>query len=320
MIIHRKNPPRAQYADYGQTNTFRIGGGGPSTGGPFRPGLLALLAVVVLAGVGISKGWFADGIIPWTQPTGNPLPQATASPQASASPSAAPTTLPAEAPASAAVQSVDLEIPPLSYYCVQIAYFQDADNAQEMASTLGTQEMAAYVWQDDDRYRVLDTASLDQDTARTRANTLRQAELAEPCLTRQSIPGAKLTITASEEQTLSIQEGMDAILAMLEGWTDWVDGYDAQTLSESALREAMAEEAGRLSQAQERLATYIEPHDASGTVAAMVAFMDRLGSAASQVLATETENSLAFSQTLRYNQLDVLYGYKEFMAELSPSA
>lgn len=305
MIIRRNNRPRAQYADYGQTHTFRIGYH-PRGGGGMRRLWLILLAIGMVS-IGMHRGWFTNGIIPWPNGMGKP---------SASSPVMSPQ--PQDASAFADLVTGEIALEPMSCYCVQIAYFRDRENAEEMASARETDGAGGYIWQDGDRYRVLDTASLSRDAAQMRASVLRDAGIAEPCLTRQSIPGSRLTVTAGADTLGILRDAVMGISDTAQAWMEWVEAYDAGEKDAAALAEEIAGQGSRLSAWRDALAALPGAQDPSGTMAAAAKAIGSMLQAGEEVLAYGNQNTLAFSKELRYNQMEVLYCYNIFMTEINP--
>ncbi len=210
-------------------------------------------------------------------------------------------------------ESIDVTLPAISCYALQMGAFSVQDNALAQAETLKALGAAGYVLQDGDRYRVL--ASGYSDSASAQSVRERLTSEGTDCTVYELItPSAAFRVTAEDNQLTSVSAGFGALAAAYESVTAEAvsfDGTDAGVASAQerlyVIRTTLTADAGAL----------MGYSGDSPVVARMLACYDAFCGELDSLIEDSSQSGIAFSSKLKYTQLYITDEYAQLMEALT---
>lgn len=211
-----------------------------------------------------------------------------------------------------AKSTAQIKIAPQTYYGLSAGAFASIENANDLASTIQARSGGGYVHHDGTLHRVLIAVYPTESDARSVKEQLLAVNDLESTLYKITVPEVTMRVTADEVYLTAIQSGFSTIEQVCAELCALCENYDAGSLTETEVRAKLTE----LSAACTEPAAVLS---GTGSDAAddLCALLSEISENLSALGANNTENSLAFSAALKYNQVETICSYSDLVRKLA---
>ena len=288
------------------------------------PKLLALCAVAAYTALAALLGVFlADNVLlplnigetstfasapPTLLPYQSPPPP-TVTPYKTATPSE-----PAQTPKVEVVK--DVTFPRLDYHAVQIGAFSSVETAETEAAEIKQRGGAGYILFDV-RYRVFASVYLNESDARSVRDRLMSENGIDSYIYSGAVPAVELTVTASQEKINSISAGYEAWRTSLELMRKLSDLVDKGNMEPSEAINELFNSIEALNLTRDALLPGAGVEDESGVLEGLATLLQNMSARSEDFCGRNFADSIAFSAAIKYNYVEAVFEYKEYISAIS---
>ena len=242
------------------------------------------------------------------------LPYQSPSPKPIATP--AKTTAPVQSPKVDVVK--DVKFPRLDFFALQVGAFSDAEAAKKESVAIAQRGGAGYILYDV-RFRVFTSLYLSESDARSVKDRLLKESNIDSYIYSGAVPAVELTVTASQGKIDSITSSYEAwreTVDLLRKLSDLVDSGDMQPDEAVQSLEASAE---NLRRRQSALNPGANVEDENGVLDGLSLLIEKTLLKTEDFCRRNFAGAMDFSATIKYNYIEAVFEYKEYISAISAS-
>ncbi|MEG1811286.1 MAG: SPOR domain-containing protein [Clostridia bacterium] len=210
-------------------------------------------------------------------------------------------------------KSLDITLPAVSCYMLQMGAYSVEANARSQAEQLKTQGAAGYVMEDAGKYRVLASGYMDEAGAKEVKSRL-VSEGMDCTVFAMTTQSATFRVTATQEQIDSVKSGFAALSRAHSALCDEAIAFDRDKKTIADSKDSLS---AILQQMQADMAILSTYSGKSEVVEQLMQCCDNYISAFSELTSTTDESMVDFSSKLKYTQLYTTDEYAKLMEGFS---
>lgn len=226
---------------------------------------------------------------------------------------------PTQSPQATAAQTVmvtrDIVFPAVSYYAIQTGAFSSDASAKEASEAIKSVGGAGYVLHDT-KYRVLASMYFDAESARAVKESLAKNDV-DCYIYSGSLPKLELSVTAPGECINALDNAYGLLFEALEQMTALADDVDSQQKTVSEAIDALSVQKNNLDEACMGLSSCEQVFSQSDILDGFLSVNESAADAARKICENTASDAMALSSAMRYNVIDTIMRYSEFIDMLS---
>lgn len=209
--------------------------------------------------------------------------------------------------------SVELSLPALDCYALQMGVFSTLENAQAQAEAIQSQGAGGYIHADGGRYRVLAAGYSQESQAKEVKDRLLEEGL-DCTLYHITSPGATFRVSAQQSQIDQVGSGFSALYDAQASLTEAAIAFDRDAESVDAGKQAVQRIRQMLATEMAGLAAFAQDAPA---LKALADCQTRFDAALDDLIQNPAASHGAFSAQLKHTQLALSQAYADMVAGLS---